>query len=94
MGLEENFDALADADMWLDLATIGAGYMGASLTQTLIDERVGFDLPNEGYGVGFMFAGLAVDVEYSDNMAMRGGLYTLDALGQRFGLKNKVTEVA
>lgn len=91
--LEESFDQMADADMWMDLAAIGGGYLGSTVAQSVIEGAAGFDAPNEVYGVGVAYLGYTVDVEYSDRMAMGGGLYTLDSLAQRVGLKERVTEI-
>jgi hypothetical protein len=91
--LDESFDLLTDADMWTDVAAIGAGYMGASVAQTVVDERIGFDLPNEVYGAAVAGVGYAYAPQYSAEIASGGALYTVDSLAQRAGLKNKVSNV-
>lgn len=93
MPVNQAFDELVDASMWTNVAAIGAGYMGASVLQTFGDETSPWDLPNEVYGAGVVAASTYVDVQYSNKMATGGALYTLDAVAQRFGLKNAVTEV-
>ena len=93
MELADNFDALADMEMWADVAAIGGGYMGASLAQATLESSMPFDMPNEGYGVGVAAAGVYVDMDYSNEVAMGGGLYTLDALAQRANLKQRVTSM-
>ena len=91
--LDESFDLLTDTEMWTDVAAIGAGYMGSSVAQTLIDERIGFDLPNEVYGAATAGVAYAYAPQYNAEIASGGALYTIDAAAQRFGLKNKVTNM-
>lgn len=79
--------------MWLDVAAIGAGFMGASVGQTVLEVFMPFDVPNEAYGAGVAYVGLTVDVDYSNQVASGGALYTIDALAQRFELKSAVTEM-
>jgi len=87
------FDQLVDADMWVDVAAIGAGYMGASLGQTVLDGMSPFEVPNEAYGIGVAYVGHTVSMDYSNRVATGGALYTIDALAQRAGLKSAVTEM-
>jgi len=93
MNLQENFEMLADPEMWTDVAAIGAGYMGSTVAQSILEGRMPFDAPNELYGAGVAFGGFYVDAEYSNKVAMGGGLYTLDAFAQRVGLKSTVTNL-
>lgn len=91
--LDESFDLLTDAEMWTDVAAIGAGYMGASVAQTVIDGASSFDIPNEAYGAGVAAAGYAFAPTYEKQIASGGALYTVDAMAQRFGLKNRVSSI-
>ena len=93
MQLQDNFEQMADPEMWTDVAAIGGGFMGASLAQSTLESSMPFDVPNEAYGVGVAAVGLYVDADYTDKVAMGGGLYTLDALAQRAELKQKVTSM-
>ena len=93
MPVNEAFDELVDADMWVDVAAIGAGYMSSSLVQSVGEGMSPFDLPNEVYGAAVVGGGAYLDAQYSNKMATGGALYTLDAAAQRFGLKNAVTEM-
>ena len=79
--------------MWVDVAAIGAGYMGASLGQSFLEGMVPFDVPNEVYGAGVAYLGYSVDAEYSNKVGTGGALYSLDSGAQRFGLKNAVTQI-
>lgn len=92
--LNESMDILTDTDMWEDVAAIGAGYMGSAVAQSLIEDRIGFDLPNEAYGIGVAGVGYAyAPGEYNAQIATGGALYTLDSVGQRLGVKNRVTDI-
>jgi len=90
----ESFDALTDPDMWIDVATVGAGYMGASVAQTTIDGMTSFDVPNEVYGAGVVAVGYGMDFPQSGKVATGGALYTVDSLAQRAELKQEVTAIA
>lgn len=94
MAATEAFDDLVDADLWVDVAALGAGYMASSISQTVIDGISPFDVPNEAYGAGVAYVGYTVDFEYSTEMAHGGALYTVDSLAQRANLKNRVTSFA
>jgi len=93
MPVNQAFEELTDTSMWTSVAAIGAGYMGSSLVQTLAEGVSPFDLPNEVYGAGVVAAATYTDAQYSNKVATGGALYTLDAVAQRFGLKNAVTEM-
>ena len=88
--LNESFGEIVDPEMWTDVAALGAGFMGASVAQSVIDGVSPVDVPNEAYGVGVAYAGVTLDMDYSNKIAMGGGLYTIDALAQRAGVKNRV----
>jgi len=94
MELTDSFDDLADTEMWIEVAALGAGFMGASIIQTVGEGAVPFDLPNEVYGLGVAYVGFTVDMDHSNKVAMGGGLYTVDSLAQRAGLKNQITSIA
>lgn len=89
----QTFDRLAEPNTWIDFAAIGGGYMGASLAQASLEGPLPFDLPNEAYGLGVAYVGYSVDMKHSSKVATGGGLYTVDALAQRFGLKDAVTSM-
>jgi len=92
--LNESFDALMDGDQWAQFAAIGGGYMGASVSQTLVDPMLPVDVPNEFYGVGVSAVSMAYAPMYGEEMAAGGGLYAVDAFGQRFGLKGQIRDIA
>jgi hypothetical protein len=94
-GLNDAVDGLMDDEMWVEAAAIGGGFLGSSLAQSTIEGSLPFDVPNEAYGVavagGFLIAGDTVP--YHKQMAMGGGLYTLDSLAQRADIKQRVTDL-
>ncbi len=82
------FDALADDDTWMDAAEVAAGYLGPGMVANVAEGSTPFDIPNEAYGL----AGIAAGEKMGRRMVSVGsGVYTIDALAQRFGLKNRVT---
>jgi hypothetical protein len=93
--LNDAVDGLMDEEMWVEVAAIGGGYLGTSLAQSTVEGTVPFDLPNEAYGAvgaaGFLMFGDSIP--YADQMAMGAGLYTVDALAQRVGVKDQVTNI-
>jgi len=92
--LADSFENVVDADLWEQAAAVGAGYMGASLAQTIGEGVTPFDLPNEVFGVGVAYAGYTFAPAYENEIAAGGAVYTLDSVAQRFGLKNRVTDLA
>lgn len=85
------FDALADDEVWMDAAMVAGGYLVPAVGGTALENAAGIDLPNELYGA----AGIAVsEMAIGQPMVSVGsGLYTVDALSQRFGLKESVTSI-
>ena len=90
--LNKSVEKLAEPDLWEDALATGAGFMGASIAQTVIDGMTSFDVPNEAYGV-LVAVGGQYAPEYSNQVTVGGALYTADALAQRFELKQSITEI-
>ncbi|WP_435332842.1 hypothetical protein [Haloarchaeobius sp. TZWWS8] len=84
------FDALADDDTWMDAAEVAAGYLGPMAFANVAEGMTPFDVPNEAYGLLGIYAGEKFDHRM---VSVGSGVYTLDVLAQRFGLKDKVTSV-
>ncbi len=84
-------DALTESDTWVDAGYVAGGYLVPAVGGSLLEGTMGVDLPNELYGV----AGIAGSemVVGERMMTVGSGLYTVDALAQRFGLKNSVTSL-
>ncbi|MFD1645576.1 hypothetical protein [Haloarchaeobius litoreus] len=84
------FDALADDDTWMDAAEVAAGYVGPMALANVAEGATSYDVPNEAYGLLGIYAGEKFDRRM---VSVGSGVYTLDALSQRFGLKNTVTNL-
>lgn len=92
MPTTEAFEDVVDPDVWVDVASIGGGFMGSLLAQVALDGVMPFDFPNEVYGIATAYVGYTVDVDQSDMVAVGGGLYALDQFSQRFDAKAKLVE--
>jgi hypothetical protein len=86
-------DEMLDSDTMLMLAGVAGGYAASMVGQSAAEGRLPYDMPNEAYGLLTMFIGYYMDMDHSDHVAVGGGLYTVDAMAQRFGLKNTVTSM-
>ncbi|WP_435349002.1 hypothetical protein [Haloarchaeobius sp. HRN-SO-5] len=83
------FDALADDDTWSDAAEVAAGYIGPMAFANVAEGATRFDIPNEAYGLAGIYAGEQIGRRA---VSVGSGVYTLDALAQRFGVKSTVTQ--
>ena len=90
MNFGDAFQTLADDETWMDAAEVAAGYAGPMVGANVLEGSMPFDVPNEAYGLVGIAAG-----EYGGRrmVSVGSGLYTIDALAQRAGLKRKVTQV-
>lgn len=83
--------ALMDAEMWMDVAIVLVGFIAPVLLANTVDDVV--DLPDEIYGIVVIaISNLAMDrrTKQSKMLTLGGGLYTLDQLLERVGLKDRV----
>jgi len=94
MELTDSFEALADPEMMQRTAAVGGGYLGASLAQSTVDPMLPVDVPNEAYGIGVAAGAMSYSPMYGEEMALGGAVYTLDALAQRFGVKQSINQAA
>lgn len=85
------FDALADDDVWTDAAMVAGGYLIPAVGGSALENTMNIDLPNELYGA----AGIAVNEMFigEQMLTVGSGVYTVDALAQRLGVKNSVTSL-
>ena len=90
----QTFDRLANPDLWIDVAAIGGGYLGASVVQVALEGNLPFDLPNEAYGLIVAYGGYTADMKHSSKLGTGGALYAFDAFAQRVGMKGAVTSMA
>jgi len=81
------FDELSETDFWIDAALVFVGFMIPVVMANLV-ESGSRDLPNVVYGG--ITAGAGVMTGYN-MVAVGGGVYALDTVAQRTGLKQRVT---
>jgi len=91
--LASAFDQIADEQLWKQAGVVSGGYMSASLMNTFLEGQLPFDLPNEAYGLVAAGVSYRFSPVMPKTMAAGGAVYTLDAAAQRFGLKEKVTNL-
>lgn len=90
--LTKSFDVVMDEDEWMKAAGVFTGYLAPRVVQNVTEDSLPFDAPNELYGVATM-VGAQYAPAYSKSLALGGGVYTVDQLAQRAGLKSSVTEI-
>lgn len=89
--LTDSFEVLADGEMWMNIVVLGAGFMGGTLVKNTVEGRNLVDAPDEAYGLVVSVASYyALDGDYQKFATIGGGLYTVDKLAQRFGVKSRV----
>jgi len=91
--MTDSFDVLADPDMWESAAATAGGYLGSSIAQSALEGSMPFDVPNEAFGLGVAYAGDQFSPAYGSEIATGGMIYAVDALAQRFGFKQSVTNL-
>jgi hypothetical protein len=91
--MTDSFDVLADPDMWESAAATAGGYLGSSIAQRTLEGSMPFDVPNEAFGLGVAYAGSQFSPAYQRDLATGGMIYFVDALAQRFGFKQSVTNL-
>lgn len=83
-------DEMLESDTVMRVGATAGGFMAASVGQSLFESYSNFELPNEAYGLLVAFAGFYTDFEYSEEVAIGGGMMALDAVAQRFGIQEAV----
>lgn len=93
MAISKTINMLTDTDFAMNVGFVAGGYAFAAVANN-VAEGFGPDLPNELYGVasvaGATYVLSGTDRKYA---AAGGALYTVDALAQRVGVKDTVTEL-
>jgi hypothetical protein len=89
---DDAFGTLADADMWEEAAAVLAGFLAPSIVANVAEGNTPFDVPDEGYGIAVMFLAQYSPM-YSGSLTLGGGMYSVDKLLQRFGLKQTITQM-
>lgn len=85
------FEAIADDDFWMTAVMVFVGFLVPNIVANVLEGGLSIDLPNELYGV----ATVAGAEMFTDQrmVSVGGGLYTVDALAQRFNVKQRVTDL-
>lgn len=90
MDFGDAFDTLAESEFWIDAAMVFAGFI-LPIIAANVTESYGPDLPDEIYGVAVVAGNEAF---YGESMiSVGGGLYTVDAIAQRAGVKGTITQL-
>jgi len=89
---DQAFGTIADADMWEEAAAVLAGFLAPSIVANVTEGSLGFDAPNEVYGVVIMFLAQYSPM-YSGQLTLGGGIYSVDQALDRFGLKQTITQM-
>lgn len=90
--LDEAFGTVANTDMWEEATAAIAGFLAPSVLRNITEDRFGLDAPDEIYGVSVVALGHYSPM-YGEMISLGGGMYTVDALLRRFGLKGTITEL-
>lgn len=94
MAIDDTVSMLTDTDYAMNVAFVAGGWAAAVVLGNVIENFAGMDLPNELYGVVSIgvstYALTGSDRKY---MAAGGGIYIVDQVAQRFGLKQSVTQL-
>lgn len=93
MPINQTIDQLTDEGAWMNVGFVAGGYVVAAVLNN-VTEGFGPDLPNELYGVASIAASTyALSGSDRKYAAAGGGVYLVDALAQRLGVKNTVTSL-
>lgn len=85
------FEQIADDEFWMHAAMVFGGFLLPTVVANVVENFAGVDAPNEAYGVVLIVGNEMLIGERA--LSIGGGVYTADALAQRFGLKETVTEM-
>jgi hypothetical protein len=90
--LTDSFDVLMDADEWERAGAVFAGFLAPTVVRKVGEGTTPFDVPDEAYGIAVMI-GSSYAPMYQGELALGGGVYTVDKLAERAELKQTVTEL-
>ena len=85
---------VADSDTWIESLYVAGGFFGPTVVENVVEgeiQQIPEKVPSEAYGLGAM----AAEYKFLDgkqrSRAMAGsGLHVLDAVADRFGLKQSL----
>lgn len=92
MALTEDFEVLANTDLWEQAAVVLVAFLLGTVARNLIEPNSPYDLPDEVYGLVVAFAA-GYSPMYRTEMRIGGMVYTADKLAERAGLKSTVQGV-
>jgi hypothetical protein len=91
MDYSDAIESITDDDTWMDAGFVAGGYLVPAIGGSALEGMVGVDLPDELYGIGGMAAS---EMVVGERMATVGsGLYVVDSLAQRLGVKDSVSNL-
>lgn len=90
--LTNSFDVLLEEDTWMEAAAIFAGFLFPTVVRNVLEPNTPFDAPDEVYGLAVMVGGQYAPM-YQTQITTGGGLYTVDKVAQRAGIKQRVTSM-
>lgn len=93
MPIDKTVNRLSSTSHWQNVAFVAGGYAFAMVLGNVVERFAGMDIPNELYGVGSIAAGTYYGGSDGRYMAAGGGVYVLDSVAQRVGVKNAVTQL-
>lgn len=95
MAATDYFQTVADVDFATDAGIVLVGYMVPGLAAAAADGSLPVDVPDEAFGIAEIVGAEAVlDGDTKTLVQYGGGVYTLDALLTRFGVREAVEEMA
>lgn len=94
LNASDELDRLLEFDHWEEVALAFAGFLLPTLVQVTLEGRGIVSLPNEAYGITAMVgSGIALDGEYRKAAGVGAGVYTVDQLLNRFGIKQTIAKM-
>lgn len=85
-------DELADPEFWSQAGAVFGGFLAPTVVRNFAEGSLPYDIPDELYGVA-VIVGAQYSPAYKQQLMLGGGLYSVDKLAERFGLKQSITGV-
>ena len=90
--LTDSFEMLMDTDLWLQAVVILAAFLAPTVLRNVLEGRLPFDVPDEGYGIG-VIVGAQYLPAYRAETTTGGAVYVVDKAAERADLKQQVTSM-
>jgi hypothetical protein len=92
--IADEFSRLMDSEFVIHVVIVLAAYMVPTLLKNTIEGRDVVDLPDEVYGlVTVLGSGYLLDGDYRKFAGIGGGVYTVEKVTERAGIKSAVDEM-